>query len=144
MTIQPTIQQNTSRRTRIVATIARVLLGLIFFVSGLNGFLNFIPPPSTPMPPAAMGFVETMMKSYLLHLVAGTQVVCGALLLAGVFVPLALALLAPVIVNIIAFHVFFLPSGIAPGIVVLLLELFLAWSYREHFRLLLALRARPN
>lgn len=137
-------EQTAGRGTRIAATVARLLLGLAFFVFGLNGFLNFIPQPKTAMPPLAAQFGETMMKTYLLHLVAGTQAVCGALLLAGVFVPLALVVLAPVIVNIICFHVFLAPQGIAPGLIVLLLELYLAWVYRDHFRSVLALRARPR
>lgn len=126
-------------------TVARILMGLMFFVFGLNGFLNFIPPPSTPMPEASMAFAGAMMKTgYLLQLVKGTEVLVGLLLLLNRFVPLALALIAPVIVNIFAFHAFLAPSGIAMPIVIVLLELYLAWSYRAVYRPMLAARVDPT
>ena len=129
---------------RFLPAIARILLGLSFFVFGLNGFLNFLPQPKEAMPEGAMAFVGVMMKTgYLVQLVAGTQALAGALLLLNRFVPLALALLAPVIVNIIAFHVFLAPSGIGPGAVVLLLEVYLAWAYRDAYRPMLVARATP-
>ncbi len=131
--------------TRYFPAIARVLMGLIFFVCGLNGFLNFIPPPPTPLPAGAIAFSGAMLKTgYLFQLVAATQVIVGALLLVNRLVPLALALIAPVIVNIIAFHIFLAPSGIAPGIVAAALEVYLAWAYRKAYYPMLALRAVPD
>jgi uncharacterized membrane protein YphA (DoxX/SURF4 family) len=130
---------------RRLPTIARVLLGLIFFVFGLNGFLHFIPQPETGIPQGALAFTAAMMQTgYLFPLVAGTQVVVGALLLANRFVPLALALIAPVVVNIVAFHVFLAPSGTGVAVVVLLLEAYLAWAYRHAYRPMLAMQARPD
>ncbi len=120
---------------------ARVVLGLLFAVTGLNGFLDFLPRPTAPMPEGAAAFAGAMMKTgYLLQLLAGTQLVAGVLLLVGRFVPLALTLLAPVIVNIICFHVFLLPAGIGPGVLALVLELYLAWTRRAAFRAMLAAR----
>ena len=131
--------------TRYLPAIARVLMGLMFFVFGLNGFLHFIPEPKKQMSEAAMGLMSGMMKSgYMLPMVAGTQVVVGVLLLLNRFVPLALILIVPVIVNIIAFHIFLEPGTIVPGVVVLVLELYLAWAYRKHFAPLLTARAKPN
>jgi uncharacterized membrane protein YphA (DoxX/SURF4 family) len=122
--------------------VARILLGLIFFVFGLNFFLHFIPTP--PMTGPGGAFAGAMFATgYLFVLVKITEVVCGALLLAGRFVPLALALLAPVVVNIVCFHAFLAPSGIALPLVVLVLELFLAWSYRDVYRPMLAARTAP-
>ncbi|MDP9148455.1 MAG: DoxX family membrane protein [Myxococcota bacterium] len=111
---------------------ARILLGLIFFVFGLNGFLHFLPEPPMSGPPAALlgAFLAT---GYLFPLLKATEVIGGALLLAGRFVPLALTVLAPVVVNIVAFHVFLAPSGLALPIVVLALEIFLARSYWSVF-----------
>jgi uncharacterized membrane protein YphA (DoxX/SURF4 family) len=112
---------------------ARSLLGLIFFVFGLNFFLHFIPTPPMSGPPA--DFAGAMAATgYLFVLVKVTEVVGGALLLAGRYVPLALALLAPVVVNIFFFHAFLAPSGLAVPIVVLALEIFLAWAYRSVYR----------
>ena len=89
-----------------------------------------------------MAFLTAMMATgYLLPLVAGTQVIAGALLLANRFVPLALVLLAPVIVNIVAFHLFLEPSGLVIALVVLALEAFLFWMYRPAFRALLTAHA---
>ncbi len=120
---------------RYANTVARILLGLTFLVFGLNGFLNFIPPPTKPMPEAIVTFSVALMKSgYLFQLVKGTEVLVGVLLLANRFVPLALALIAPVVVNIVAVHLFLDRSGLAIATVVLALELFLAWRYRSAYR----------
>lgn len=125
-------------------TIARVLLGLMFFVFGLNGFLNFIPPPKDGIPEGAMALSIAMMKSgYLMQLVKGTEVVVGLLLLVNRFVPLALVVLAPVIVNIVAFHVFLAPTGLVMTGVIVALHLYLAWTYRHVYRPMLASRATP-
>jgi uncharacterized membrane protein YphA (DoxX/SURF4 family) len=130
---------------RHLPAIARVLLGLMFLVFGLNGFLNFIPQPKDPIPEGAMAFAGAMMKTgYLFQLVKGTEVVVGALLLVNRFVPLALVILAPVLVNIVAFHVFLAPSGLGLLAVIVALDLYLAWAYRSAFRALLAARVAPG
>ncbi|HEY0780041.1 MAG TPA: hypothetical protein VGD56_18900 [Gemmatirosa sp.] len=101
---------------RIASTIARYLLGLIFTVFGLNGFLHFLPqPPMTG--PAGQYFVVLATTNYLI-LVFAIQLACGLLFLAGRYVPLALTLVAPVIVNILMFHALMNPSGIIPGLIV--------------------------
>ena len=81
---------------------------------------------------------------YLFPLVKGTEVLVGALLLLNRFVPLALALIAPVIVNIVAVHVLLAPSGAVISIVILALELYLAWAYRSAFRPMLGARVSPG
>ena len=144
-TLTPTatlIGERATPITRHAATAARVLVGLVFFVFGLNGFLNFIPPPATPLPDRAMAFLVAMIGTgYLIPLVAGTEVLAGALLLTNRFVPLALILLAPVIVNIVAFHAFLEPSGLVIGLVILALESFLLWSHRHAYQGVLTARA---
>src|SRR2546426_11549375 len=113
-------------KTKIGPTIARVLLGLMFTVCGLYGFLRFIPEPKTPMPEGAAAFAGALMNTgYMMQLVSGTQLLTGVLLLINRFVPLALALLAPILVGIITFHIFLAPTTIAPAIVVVALELYL-------------------
>jgi hypothetical protein len=97
------------------------------------------------MPEGAMALAGALMKSgYLMRLVMGTQTVVGALLLLNRFVPLALALIAPVVVNIVAFHLFLAPSGLPIAFVVLAFEVFLAWSYRAAYRPMLAMRVTPS
>jgi len=126
---------------RHLRTAARVLLGLVFFVFGLDYFLHVLPQPTGPMPEGAMAFGGALMKSgYMFPLIKGTEVIVGALLLSNRFVPLALALIAPVIVNIVAFHAFLEPSGLPLAIVVVALELALAWAHRGAFRPMLVAR----
>jgi uncharacterized membrane protein YphA (DoxX/SURF4 family) len=130
---------------RYLPIIARILLGLLFLIMGLNGFFYFIPAPKTPMPAEAMDFAMALDKSgYMNQLVSGTQVVVGVLLLLNIFVPLALAIIAPVVVNIIAFHVFLSSAMITPGIIVAVLEIYLAWAYRNAFLPMLAFRVEPE
>ena len=125
MTIQalaPTLTTATAPRsiTRYAATAARVLLGLVFFVCGLDGFLHFLPQPTEPPSEGAMALAIALMKSgYMFPLIKGTEVAAGALLLANRFVPLALVVIASVLVA---------------------LELALAWIHRSAYRPLLAAR----
>ena len=119
---------------RAAVPTARITLGLVFFVCGLDGFLHFFPVPNEPMSEATMQFAGGLAASgYFFPLLKGTEVVAGALLLANRFVPLALAVLAPVLINIVAFHVFLAPGGLLP-FVLLALELGLAWAYRRAYR----------
>ena len=128
---------------RHLPAIARVLLGVMFLVFGLNGFFWFIPqPPPDQLPKGLVEFSTAMVKTgYLFPLVKGTEVAVGLLLLLNRFVPLALVLLAPVVVNIVLVHAFLAPSGLGMSLVILGLELYLAWSYRSAFRGMLAARA---
>jgi uncharacterized membrane protein YphA (DoxX/SURF4 family) len=121
----------------LVKVILRSLLGLTFVVFGSNMFLHFIPNP--PEPPAAMDFFMALFKTgYFIPMLGATQVVAGVLLLTGMMVPFALILIAPVIVNIFLFHAFLAPGGLPLGIVVVALEVILAWMHRESFAPLFA------
>jgi uncharacterized membrane protein YphA (DoxX/SURF4 family) len=132
-----------SKAVAKLPTAARLLLGLVFLVFGLNGFLQFLPMP--PPPPAAGQLIGAFVGSgYLMALIKGTEVIVGLLLLSGRFVPLALALLAPVMVNIVAFHAFLAPSGIGLPLVLLLLHAYLAWSYRAAYAPMLRARVTPG
>jgi uncharacterized membrane protein YphA (DoxX/SURF4 family) len=131
--------------THYLPTAARILMGLVFFVFGLDGFLHFIPVPSTPLPTGAMAFAGALVQTgYMFPLIKGTEVFVGALLLSNRMVPLALVLIAPVVVNIFAFSAFLAPSGIPIPIVVVALEVYLAWSYRKSYAPMLALRVTPG
>ena len=130
--------------TRHFPTIARILLGLPLFIFGLNAFFNFIPQPTTPMPEGAAAFAGALMKSgYMMQLIGVTQLIVGLFLLSNRFVPLALALFAPFMVNSVAFHLFLERTGLVMAIIFLALELYLAWSYRQAYRSMLAARVDP-
>ena len=116
---------------KIASLIARYLLGLIFVVFGANGFLHFIPMP--PPPGVAGQFMGALFVSHVLVVIFLLQLAGGLLLLAGRYVPLALVLLGPVIVNIVLFHAFMAPSGLPLATVVVLLWLLVAWSVRSAF-----------
>ncbi|HVA78016.1 MAG TPA: DoxX family membrane protein [Candidatus Binataceae bacterium] len=117
---------------RIATLIVRILLGLVFTVFGLNGFLHFLPNP--PMPaPATQFFGALFATGYMIPLLFATQLIGGILLLTGIFVPFALAILAPIIVNIFFFHLMLAPGGLPLAVVVVAIELFLVWRNSSAF-----------
>jgi hypothetical protein len=125
--------------SRFAPEVSRTLLGLIFFIFALNGFLHFIPQP--PVPAAAGAFAGALAATgYMWPLVNGVEVIAGALLLSNRFVPLALALLAPSVVNIVLFHAVLAPGGLGIALFVLVLELSTAWSNRAAYASMLHAR----
>jgi putative oxidoreductase len=116
---------------RIAALISRLLLGLIFVVFGLNGFLNFIPMP--PPTGVAGQFFGAIFASHYWIVIFGIQVLGGLLLLINRYVPLALVLLGPMIVNIFFFHALMAPAGLPLAIVVAILWTILAVRNKQHF-----------
>jgi uncharacterized membrane protein YphA (DoxX/SURF4 family) len=117
---------------KVVVIIARILLGLVFLVFGLNKFFNFI--PSGPLPAGVAGqFIGALMSTHYIWLVGLFETVPGILLLINRYIPLALCLLAPVIVNILAVNILMAPQGLPSGIVVALLWAFLFWRSRSAF-----------
>ncbi len=112
--------------------VARIFLGLVFTVFGLNGFLGFLPTPE--MPAAAGGFIGALVATgYMFPLIKGTEVAAGLLLLGNRFVPLALTLLAPITVNILLFHVVLAPA-IGMPLLLIAAQLGLAYAHRDAFR----------
>ncbi len=133
---------NTKSFTRYFPAIARILLGLPLFASGLFGLLNLTPQPTTPLAEGAMAFADALTETgYMLQLIFITQFIVGVLLVANRFVPLALALFAPFIVNAMAFHIFLEHTGLPIAGVFLLLELYLAWGYRKAYGSMLVAKA---
>jgi len=116
---------------KIGSTIARYLLGLIFLVLGLNGFLHFIPLPP-PKGLAAQQFGGAIFTSHYWVVIFSIQVLGGVLLLVNRFVVLALVLLGPVIVNIFFFHALMAPEGLPLAIVVVVLWAILAVRYKQY------------
>ena len=117
---------------KILTLIARLLLGLVFVVFGLNGFLNFL--NAGPMPSGLAGqFVGALVLSHYFWVVAAIELLGGALLLVNRFVPLGLLLLGPVIVNIMLYHLFLNTTGIALAIVIAVLWVLVFYRHRQNF-----------
>jgi len=118
---------------KIAILIARILLGLMFLVFGLNDILHFLPMPAMP-PSDATTFATILVSSHYMDFVGILMIISGVLLLVGRYVPLALVLLGPILVNILLYHFFIMHGGAAMGLIATLLELFLIWAYRLSFR----------
>lgn len=112
-----------------VTLILRILLGLIFLASGITFFLTTPPPMEGPIADFFKGMAAT---GYFFYLLKGTEFICGALLLSGFFVPLALVVLAPIILNIFLVHAFMMPQGLPMAIVVGVLEIYLAFFSEQY------------
>src|SRR4029077_4637461 len=117
---------------KIAALIARILLGLIFFVFGLNGFLRFIPMGTLPSGLAGQ-FLTVLLQSHYVLFISAFQLAGGALLLVNRYVPLARTLLGPGIVNILLYHLLMDHAGAPMAIVVAILWGFLAYRQRKYF-----------
>jgi putative oxidoreductase len=116
---------------KITSTIARYLLGLIFLTFGLNGFLNFIPMP--PPTGVAGQFFGALFVSRFYVVIFLAQIVSAVLLLVNRYVPLALTILAAVLVNILCFHIFMAPAGLPLALVVTVLWFLTTWKVRSAF-----------
>jgi putative oxidoreductase len=127
---------------KTASAIARYLAGAIFLVFGLNGFLHFIPLP--PPNGVAAQFMGALYVSHYLPLIFALQVVGGVLLLVNRFVPLAVAILAPVIVNILCFHALMAPSGLPLALIVAVLWALIFVDVRQAFAALFQPRLRAQ
>ena len=110
-----------------IPVIVRVLLGLLFTMAGVAGLLNLVPVP-TDLPENMMTFNKGMMASvYFFPFLKATETVCGLLLIAGWFVPLALVVLAPIVIHIFLVHAFLQPSGLPLAIIIGAMTAYLAF-----------------
>ncbi len=116
---------------KIATIIARTLLGLVFVVFGLNAFFNFIPMP--PPKGEAGAFMGALFTSHYLYAIKCFEIAGGLALLTGRFTALGLTLVGPVIVNILFYDIFLDRSGLAMGVVIAILALFLLWQKRSNF-----------
>lgn len=128
---------------RYVILVCRILLGLMFFVLGLNNILGFLkmPPPGNP---DALTLMTILHVSHWMTFVGAIMTVAGLLLLVNRFVPLALTLLAPIIVNILLYHALLWPHGAELALAVLVLELILVAAYFRNFVPLLAMNPEAD
>ncbi len=127
---------------KVIVLICRILLGLIFFIFGLNNLLHFIPMP----PPAgdALTWIGILAAHHWMNFVGVIMTIAGLLLLVNRFVPLALTLLAPIIVNILLYHALLWPHGAAPAVIALVLEVALVAVYFRSFVPLLAMNPEAD
>jgi putative oxidoreductase len=127
---------------KVASTISRYLLGLVFLTFGLNGFLNFIhmPPPTG----VAAQFFGALFVSRLYVVIFALQILPAVLLLANRYVPLALTILAAVIVNILSFHILMAPAGLPLALFVSILWLLVFIDHRQAFSPLFQARVQPR
>jgi putative oxidoreductase len=116
---------------KTTSTISRLLLGLVFTVFGLNGFLNFFSPG--PVPPLAGQFFGVLVQSHYMAVVLAVEIIGGLALLVNRMTPLALTLLGPVIFNILLFHITMAPAGLPPAVFVAVLWLVVFYRVRGAF-----------
>ena len=123
-----------------VKTAARLLLGVLFLTFGLNFFFQFLPMPPSPEPMGKLmgAFFES---GYLFQFIKVTEILMGLLLLANLFVPLALVILAPITLNIVAAHLFLDPAGIGAAALILVLHVFLGVQYFSYYKTMLTAKA---
>lgn len=127
---------------KVSVRVAEIMLGAIFLGAGLNGyFVLFGLEPFAQTSPAAMEFLG---DGYLLAMEKGVEIIAGVLLIIRRFVPLILIVLAGLIINILAFHIFVDSELMVLAILLVILEGFLAWHYRDHYKGLIESRPRGN
>jgi putative oxidoreductase len=129
---------------KIAAIIVRVLMGLGFIVFGLNILHPFLPQPPPVEGSLPAQFFTVMATSQWMKLIGFFQLLGGTLVLIGRTAPMGLMILGPILVNILAYHIF-LDKGqdMAPGFVFTFFELFLIYAYRNHFRSVFTTSATP-
>ncbi|MFI5152596.1 MAG: DoxX family membrane protein [Chitinophagales bacterium] len=134
---------SSSKSRNLPVLIARIVLGLIYFIFGLNFYLHFIPNSGQPEGKAAAFLGGLFQSGYLFPLIKTIEVIAGAFLLLGFYTPLVLVVLMPISLNIFLFHSFLEPSGFAVGLsgLIIFLQLYLAWAYRNQYRQLFVARA---
>ena len=127
---------------KIAVLIARILLGLVFFVFGLNDFFHFMPNPPIPGDAGVLANIMFAHGWFTFHGILYT--IAGALLLIGRYVPVGLVILGPILVNVLLFHATLTGGvGIGPGVVCALLEIFLIWAYWPAFERIFSDDHRP-
>ncbi|HEY6037607.1 MAG TPA: hypothetical protein VIV58_25170 [Kofleriaceae bacterium] len=126
-----------------IPSVLRTLLGLAFVVFGLNYFFPFLPQPKS-VPPEVITFMVPFIGAKYMGLIKAIEIASGALLIGNRFVPLALTLLAPILVGITWFHISLEPSGLPVPIALVALEVALAYFYRDAFAPMLQARTEPR
>ena len=124
---------------KVAVVIIRIVLGLLFLVSSLGFFFNFMPQPELGEG-AKLFFTGLIASQYVMPVVKTIELLCAFAFLSGRFVPLATVIIFPITINIVLFHAFLAPEGMAVPVILLLANLFLAYRYRENFQSVLAVQ----
>lgn len=119
--------------------VVRILFGLIFVVFGINYFFEFLPPQPAPQGIAGEYISALLKTGYFFPVLKVCEISCGIALATGFFVPLALIVIAPIVVQIFLFHIFLAPP-ISLGVTLLLMGLFLGWAYRKSYAEILKMK----
>jgi uncharacterized membrane protein YphA (DoxX/SURF4 family) len=127
---------------KVAVLIARILLGLEFVFFGLNGFLQFLPSP--PIPGPAGQFLGAIVVTHYAAAIFALQFICGILLLAGRYVPLAITILGAILVNILLFHITMAPSGLPLALITLVLWIIVFIGLRQAFAGIFAAKVEPK
>jgi putative oxidoreductase len=127
---------STSNSTNISIIVTRILLGLIYFVFGLNFFFHFIPSGPAPDGKAAAFLGGLFQSGYIFPFIKIIEVITGALLLFGRYIPLVLVVLMPISINILLFHSVLAPGAgsLTIGVLIIVCQLYLAWVYRDYYK----------
>jgi putative oxidoreductase len=135
---------DSSKSSNIPVLIARIILGLIFFVFGLNFFLHFIPNNTQPEGKAAAFLGGLFQSGYIFPLIKVIETICGVLLLANRYIALVLVILMPISINILLFHSVLQTGGmpITISLLIIISQLYLAWAYRDYYKQLFI--AKPS
>jgi uncharacterized membrane protein YphA (DoxX/SURF4 family) len=127
---------------KVAVLIARILLGLEFVFFGLNGFLQFLPSP--PIPGPAGQFLGAIVVTHYAVPIFALQLICGILLLAGRYVPLAITILGAILVNILLFHITMAPSGLPLALITLVLWIIVFIGVHQAFAGIFAAKVEPK
>ncbi|MBD1393458.1 DoxX family protein [Mucilaginibacter glaciei] len=124
---------------KIAMIIVRTLMGLFLLFASVSYFFELVK-PTTPPPPAAVTYTTGLAVAHLMPIVKGIELICGLLLLIGRFATLATIVIFPITVNILLFHGFADPANIGGGVLLLVLNLFMAYYYRKNYASLFAVK----
>lgn len=123
-----------SKPLRIVVITLRTLMGLVFIASSVVVLFGIVQPPED-MPARARAFQDGMEATgYLMYLIKVAELLCGLLLVSGFYVALASVMIFPITLNILLYHIFVLPEGLPVAIFLFVVNLILAYVYREKYR----------
>ncbi|OOQ60544.1 hypothetical protein [Mucilaginibacter pedocola] len=124
---------------KIAMIVVRTLMGLFLLWASIAYFFDLMKAPAT-MPDAVITYNKGIAVAHILTIVKSIELICGLLLVAGLFVPLVTVVIFPITINIVLFHFFAAPETIGGGVLLLVLNLFLAWYYRKNYAPLFAVR----